>query len=55
MKPTAEIIEGEDGGIKNLWMKIDGEHGTMWAIEEGEIEAIRDACNRWIDTNKLKK
>ena len=36
----------EDGG---LWMLIDGDEETAWAIKEEEVEPIRNACNAWLE------
>jgi hypothetical protein len=44
----AEIKWIIDDDLKNgLWMIID-EREMMWAIEEDEVEPIRDACNKYL-------
>ena len=40
----AEIKKFEDG----LWLVIDGNDKTAWAITEEEILPIRDAIDEWM-------
>jgi hypothetical protein len=48
----AEIIKSSDGA---MWMVINGDEDTAWAIEENEIKAIMKACKKYLDINKSKK
>jgi hypothetical protein len=41
------IIDGDNK--EGLWMEVGGEEGTMWAIEENEVEAIKEACEVWLE------
>ena len=47
MKPTAEIKMNPGDG--SLFMVVNGDTATAWAIEENEVEAIRDACEVWLE------
>jgi hypothetical protein len=53
MKPTAEIKMNPGDG--SLFMIVNGDTATAWAIEENEVEAIMKACKKYIDINKSKK
>lgn len=43
---TAHIEKDKKAG---LWMLIEGETGVAWALEEDEVELIKDACEEWLE------
>lgn len=55
MKIKKIKVQIRDYGDKGLWLEIDGDVGSAWAITKEELLPIRDAIDEYLKKSQLDK